>query len=107
MRTKADISRPFQIIGSRARTSSIVSDRQRGLLVSLASLTIASGSVAKFVRLCGAQSFGRYLIPAVSEHEPSRPDHPSRTLQPAKRVATARMIEPVIAGDEVSVKLGL
>jgi len=59
--------------------------------------------MAKFVRLCGAQSLGCYLIPAVSEHEPSRPDHLSRTLQPAKRVAAARMIETVIAGDEVSV----
>jgi hypothetical protein len=52
---------------------------------------------------CSAHSLGRYLVPAVPEHEPSRPDHLSCTVQPAKGMVAARVIKAVIAGDEVPV----
>ena len=53
--------------------------------------------------IVGLLSFGRDLVLAVLEHQPSRSEHPLRHLQATNGLIAARMIEPVAAGDEVSV----
>ena len=61
-----------------------------------------STTVCKFVL-----SFRRDFVSAVSDDEPSRPDHLSRVVQPTKRVVAARMEKGVIAGDQVAIQLGV
>jgi hypothetical protein len=48
-----------------------------------------------------------YFVPAVSDNEPSRPDHLPRMVQPAKRVIAARIDKAIVAGDQIPVQLCL
>jgi hypothetical protein len=53
------------------------------------------------------QSVGCDLVPAVSDYQPTGPDHLQPGLQGANRLIAAGVIEPVIGHDKVSVKLSL
>jgi hypothetical protein len=46
-------------------------------------------------------SLGRYFVLAISAKKPSGPDHLLRSVQPAKWLAAAGVIEAVLARDKV------
>src|SRR6516165_7514169 len=52
-------------------------------------------------------SVSRDLVFAITDYQPTGPDHLQTGLQGANRLIAAGVIEPVIAHDKVSVKLSL
>jgi len=88
-----DASRHRQMVWSRGLSLGEAEKEARGRFTARAYL----------VRLWSALSFRRDFVSAVSDDEPSRPDHLLPPLQATKWMVAARIIKPIASRDQVPV----